>query len=144
MTQPVSNLAALLESMHPVLNPGVYIFASVPAGTDLGSLEPLATVRESEGLTLIVQEEQACQADLPLLFRAAWITLTVHSDLQAVGLTAAVAAALADAGIACNVVAAAFHDHLFVPVEMGERALAVLQAMAPATTSTPHGTGALD
>jgi hypothetical protein len=115
--------------MHPVLNPGVYVFASVPADTALGSLEPLATFRESEGLTLIVEERQAAEANLPVLFRAAWITLTVHSDLQAVGLTAAVAAALADAGIGCNVVAAAFHDHLFVPVEAGERALATLQGL---------------
>jgi hypothetical protein len=129
MTQPLSDLAALLESMHPMLNPGVYVFASVPAGTALGSLEPIATFRESEGLTLIAEEEEARQADLPVLFRAAWITLTVHSDLQAVGLTAAVAAALAEAGIACNVMAAAFHDHLFVPVEAGEMALAVLQAL---------------
>ncbi len=129
MTSPIANLAKLLESLHPVLNPGVYVFASFPAGTDLGSLEPLATFRESEGLTLILEEEQARQADLPVLFRAAWITLTVHSDLQAVGLTAAVAAALAEAGIGCNVVAAAFHDHLFVPVEAGERALAALQAL---------------
>lgn len=144
MTQPVSNLAALLQSMHPMLNPGVYVFTSVPAGADLGALEPIATFREPEGLTLIVEEGQARQADLPVLFRAAWITLTVHSDLQAVGLTAAVAAALAEAGIACNVVAAAFHDHLFVPVEAGERALAVLQAMAPAAASTPRQTGALD
>ncbi len=137
MNQVISNLAELLQTMHPVLNPGVYVFASVPAGADLGSLEPLATFRESEGLTLIVEERQADAANLPVLFRAAWITLTVHSDLQAVGLTAAVAAALAEAGIACNVVAAAFHDHLFVPVEMGERALAALQAMAPATGSRP-------
>ena len=129
MPEPISNLAALLQSMHPVLHPGVYVFASVPAGTDLGSLEPLATFRESEGLTLIVEERQAEAAHLPVLFRAAWITLTVHSDLQAVGLTAAVAAALAGAGIGCNVVAAAFHDHLFVPAEAGERALAALQGL---------------
>lgn len=64
-----------------------------------------------------------------MLFRAAWITLTVHSDLQAVGLTAAVATSLADAGISCNVVAAAHHDHLFVPVESAGLAIAVLQAL---------------
>jgi hypothetical protein len=137
MTQPVSDLSALLASLHPVLNPGVYVFASVPAGTDLGSLDPIATFRENEGLTLIVKEQEAGQADLPVLFRAAWITLTVHSDLQAVGLTAAVAAALTEAGIACNVVAAAFHDHLFVPVEVGERAFDVLQTMAPSAGN--HG-----
>jgi hypothetical protein len=61
------------------------------------------------------------------MFRAAWITLTVHSDLHAVGLTAAVADALAGKRISCNVVAAAHHDHLFVPVDEGAAALAALR-----------------
>lgn len=115
--------------MQPTLNEGVYVFASVPPDTDTRSLEPIATFRETEGLTLIVEEQRAQKAGLPVLFRAAWITLTVHSDLQAVGLTAAVSAALAQAQISCNVVAAAFHDHLFVPVESGDDALAALQQL---------------
>ena len=61
-----------------------------------------------------------------MLFRAAWITLTVHSDLQAVGLTAAVAEVLTKASISCNVVAAAFHDHIFVPADRAADALAEL------------------
>lgn len=64
-----------------------------------------------------------------MLFRAAWITLTVHSDLQAVGFTAAFAGALGRAGISCNVVAGAFHDHIFVPVEQAQEALAALKAL---------------
>lgn len=129
MSNPVSNLAELLQTMQPSLNEGVYVFASVPPDTDTRSLEPIATFREAEGLTLIVEEQRALKAGLPVLFRAAWITLTVHSDLQAVGLTAAVAAALAQAHISCNVVAAAFHDHIFVPVESGGDALAALQQL---------------
>ena len=126
MSNPVTDLAELLQTMQPTLNEGVYVFASVSPNTDTRSLEPLATFREAEGLTLIVEEERARKAGLPVLFRAAWITLTVHSDLQAVGLTAAVATALAQAHISCNVVAAAFHDHLFVPVESGGEALPAL------------------
>jgi uncharacterized protein len=129
MSNAVSNLAELLQSMNPVLNRGVYAFVSLPAGGMPDRVEPIATFRESEGLTLIVEEPQAKDAGLPILFRAAWITLTVHSDLQAVGLTAAVATALAEAGISCNVVAAAYHDHLFVPVESASQAISVLQAM---------------
>ena len=129
MSNPVTDLAELLQTMQPTLNEGVYVFASVSPNTDTRSLEPLATFREAEGLTLIVEEERARKAGLPVLFRAAWITLTVHSDLQAVGLTAAVATALAQAHISCNVVAAAFHDHLFVPVESGGEALAALQRL---------------
>jgi hypothetical protein len=63
------------------------------------------------------------------LFRAAWISLTVHSDLQAVGLTAAFSTALGQAGISCNVVAGAFHDHIFVPVAQTQQTMAVLRAL---------------
>ncbi|TCG08599.1 acetyltransferase [Paraburkholderia steynii] len=129
MSQPVSDLAELLASMRPELNEGAYIFTSVQPDMDVSRLAPLATFRESEGLTVIVDELTALREGLPVLFRAAWITLTVHSDLQAVGLTAAVAAALTKADISCNVVAAAFHDHIFVPVERAREALAQLTAL---------------
>jgi uncharacterized protein len=138
MSHAVSNLAELLHSMSPMLNPGTYAFVSLPGGRMPDRVEPIATFREGEGLTLIVEERQAMDAGLPVLFRAAWITLAVHSDLQAVGLTAAVATALAEAGISCNVVAAAHHDHLFVPVESAQQAIAVLQTLqsrAPPTRS---------
>ena len=115
--------------MQPELNEGVYVFSSVPADRDVSKLAPVATFREREGLTLILDEATALREELPALFRAAWITLTVHSDLEAVGLTAAVAEALTKASISCNVVAAAFHDHLFVPVERAADALAQLTGL---------------
>jgi len=65
----------------------VYVFAMVPPGTDFGSIEPIATFREAEGLTIIADEERARRAGLRALFRAAWITLTVHSDLDPAGRT---------------------------------------------------------
>jgi hypothetical protein len=140
MSRAVSNLAELLHSMSPVLNRGVYAFVALPDGSVPDRVEPIATFRESEGLTLIVEEQQAKDAGFPILLRAAWITLTVHSDLQAVGLTAAVAAALAEAGISCNVVAAAHHDHLFVPVESASQAIAVLQALQERASPDPGTT----
>ncbi len=90
---------------------------------------PIATFLEPEGVSLIVDESVAAAHRLTPLFRSAWITLTVNSDLQAVGLTAAVSKALADEGISCNVVAAVNHDHLFVHVERAEDALAALRAL---------------
>ena len=97
----------------------------------------------------MLDEAQAVRAGLTVLFRAVWITLTVPSDLQAVGLTAAVAEALTAAGISCNVVAAAHHDHLFVPIEHAERAVHVLEALsaahrepAPAAGPPAHGRSA--
>ena len=129
MSTPITDITVLLRSMHPTLHPGVYVYAVLPLDADPSPLAPLGTFREAEGLTVIVPEEVALRAGLTILFRSAWITLTVHSDLQAVGLTAAFAAALAQADIPCNVVAGAFHDHLFVPVETGPAALAALVAL---------------
>lgn len=122
-------LTSLLRLLQPRRNPGVYAFVSVPTQAGSAALEPIATFREHEGLTLIVDERQALAGGLTIRFRAAWLTLDVPSELSAVGLTAAVATALADRGIACNVVAAVHHDHLFVPLEHADAALAALQAL---------------
>lgn len=129
MSKAITDLASLLGSLEPTLHPGVYAYCVVPPGADVSALSPVVTVSEPEGLTLVLSEEQAIEAGLPVLFRAAWCTLTVHSDLHAVGLTAAFAGVLAQAGIPCNVVAGAFHDHVFVPVEQARQALAALEAL---------------
>jgi hypothetical protein len=129
MTNPIADLNTLLASMSPELQPGVYVYATVPFAYDLGNIVPLATFREREGLTIIVEEREALKAGIDPLFRAAWITLTVHSDLQAVGLTAAFATALGKANVSCNVVAAAYHDHIFVPMESAEAAMVALQQL---------------
>jgi hypothetical protein len=124
-----SDLDALLRTLNPRLNPGTYAFASLSVNEDAARLSPVATFREAEGFTVIVEESRAREAALDVSFRAAWITLDVRSELYAVGLTAAVATALARAGISCNVVAATFHDHLFVPIERASDALAILKAL---------------
>jgi hypothetical protein len=129
---PIRDLDVLLGSLHARRNPGVYAFCQLSGDADLASLPAIATFREQEGVTAILPEESAAAAGLQVAFRAAWITLTVHSDLHAVGLTAAVATALAEAGISCNVVAAVTHDHLFVPVDRADDAVAVLDRLQSA------------
>ena len=129
--QPVSDLVALLAGMDPELHQGEYVFCSTPLDAELpAGLDPVATVREAEGRTLVLTREAAENAGLAGAFRSAWITLRVRSALTAVGLTAAVATALTRDGIACNVVAGLHHDHLFVPVDQADRALAALAALA--------------
>ena len=125
----MSSLTQLLHSLKPERRPGVYAFVIGSAGSDIALLRPIASFREAEGITLIVEEAQALTAGLRVRFRAAWLVLNVTSDLHDVGLTAAVSTTLADAGIACNVVAAVHHDHLFVPVESAAAALAALRAL---------------
>src|SRR3982751_3050541 len=128
-TSRTSDLNELLRSMRPRLNDGVYVFLSPATAADIREIEPIATFREDEGLSVIVEESQAGVTVLPIIFRAAWITLTVVSDLYAVGLTAAVAGALARKGISCNVVAGANHDHLFVPIELADDAIMALEEL---------------
>ena len=132
MTTAIADLNILLRSMEPHLHEGIYAYCVVPPGTDLSTLSPVVTVAEAEGLTLVLPEQQAMDAGLNVLFRAVWITLTVHSDLQAVGLTAAFAGALGRAGVSCNVVAGAYHDHIFVPAEQASRAMAALRELQQA------------
>lgn len=133
MSQAISDLQVLLRSMEPVLNAGAFAYVSVPHSTDVASIPHIALVREVEGITLVMIEELALQHMLPALFRCAWITLNVHSDLQAVGLTAAFAQVLGQAGISCNVVAGAFHDHIFVPLEKAQAAMDALRQLQRAS-----------
>ncbi|AET90913.1 hypothetical protein BYI23_B003060 [Burkholderia sp. YI23] len=121
------DLAKLIASMEPELQPGVYVFASLPHDAAVSGAGIVATFREREGLTVVMEEEAAKAAGIAPLFRAAWIALTVHSDLNAVGLTATFARALGEANISCNVIAAAYHDHIFVPVDDAARAMDALQ-----------------
>jgi hypothetical protein len=129
---PVSELDELLRSMRPRLNAGVYVFISAPPGTDISLLQPIATFREDEGTSLIVEESLISGSDFQVLFRAAWITLTVNSDLNAVGLTATITTVFAEKGISCNVV----DDHLFVPIELGVDAMSALVELQNKIAST--------
>lgn len=129
MNESPHHLAKILSTLDPVLHDGVFVFTLLPPGVDVPSVETVATFREAEGTTLITTEAEALRAKLAVVFRAAWITLRVNSELSAVGLTAAFSKVLGEAGISCNVVAAALHDHIFVPVERGQEGLAILKKL---------------
>ena len=125
------SLTALLAGMQPELQAGEFVFCHRPAASlaDHVALNPLGVFVEDEGLTLILPRAVAEGTGLDFngVFRQ--ITLRVHSSLQAVGLTAAVAGRLTECGISANVVAACFHDHIFVPAERADEALQVLTAL---------------
>jgi len=123
MMNDTAELRRLLADLRPTLNPGSFAFQSMESHAV--PTEALAWFRESEGLSAIVSAGEQDVADA----RYAWITLGVESSLGAVGLTAAVSTALAAEGIACNVVAAVRHDHLFVPFHRRDDAMAVLQRL---------------
>ena len=126
----ITDLGRLLAGMEPVLAVGDYGYACV-AERPVG-LSVFAAVAEAEGLTLV-----ALSADLAaagIVHQAGWarISLTVQSDLAAVGLTAAIATALTARGISANVVAGYHHDHFFVQRDRAGDAMAALWELADA------------
>ena len=111
------DLSRLLRSLDPQLYPERYSFSVTPdASLKEGDF---AVVREAEGLTSIRPDAAG---------EWARISLGVHSSLDAVGLTAALSSRLTEEGISANIVAAFYHDHLFVPWDRREDALACLRS----------------
>jgi hypothetical protein len=100
-------------------------------------LSALATFEEEEGLTLVLERGGADTAGLDYAHVFRCITLGINSALDSVGLTAAVSARLARHGISANVIAAFHHDHVFVPAERAEEALAVLESPGARSRGAP-------
>jgi uncharacterized protein len=130
-----TNLSKLLASLTTTLHPDHFVFTTFPELTDIASTglsysAIQASIRESEGLTVITTSEAARQHGLPSVYACRKITLNVHSSLEAVGFMAAIAARLKDAGISVNPVSGYYHDHLFVPEEKAEEAVAILEELA--------------
>lgn len=125
-----TNLELLLRTMRPARQPGTYVFCTVASLDDFDVSDSIGLFREAEGITVILPQATADQLQLAYSYVAAWLTLTVHSSLAAVGLTAAVAQALANASISCNVVAAYYHDHIFVAAHEADAALDVLRQLS--------------
>jgi uncharacterized protein len=136
------DLQTLLRTMKPEIQlVGDFAFVTLTPGEEKHRGEAamdelrkssLMCFGESEGLTLIVPVSSADQNNLNYDGAMKCITLTVHSSLQAVGLTAAVSNVLASAGIPANVVAAYYHDHIFVPTDRSAQAIALLEQCSAA------------
>jgi hypothetical protein len=126
VSTPERDLDRLLATLDPVRRPGEYVFVTT---TDDVVLASLATVHEDEGMSHVVERAVADERGLAYDLVCAWLTMRVHSALDAVGMTAAMSAALTAAGISCNVVAGYHHDHLLVPADRADDALAALRAL---------------
>jgi hypothetical protein len=124
-----TDIKSLLKNMTPELNKGEYVFCTISI-PDLNMGGIIGAFKENEGWTVILNKEIADKLGYKYSYVAAWITLTVHSSLEAVGLTAAFSSALAKHFISCNVIAAYYHDHIFVAQKDAEKALNVLKELA--------------
>ncbi|WP_240475193.1 ACT domain-containing protein, partial [Neotamlana sedimentorum] len=116
--------------MKPRLNNGEYVFVSLPNIDNIKREDTLFEFKETEGITIVLEKSKADALKLKYHFVASWITLQVHSALEAVGLTAKFSVELAQHNISCNVVAGYFHDHIFVDKTDGLRAVKVLEQLA--------------
>lgn len=119
----------MLASLEPILHAGDYVYCTMTDISRIDVREAVLIFRELEGMTVILDREKADRLGISYHYVSAWITLAVHSSLDAVGLTAAFSTALGEAGISCNVVAGYYHDHIFVGKEDAERAVTVLRRL---------------
>ena len=125
-----TNLSILLKALSSELNPGEYIFYSTNDPSQFDNKDVMGLFKEKEGVTVIISKALADQRKIPYQFIASWITLNVHSALDAVGLTAAFSSALAKENISANVIAGYYHDHIFVAKEDADKAMQVLKKLA--------------
>ena len=114
-----TDLDRLLQGLAPAVDARRFAFV-LATGVTLDS-NAFALIREDEATTLVRVDPDGDWAR---------ITLKIHSSLSSVGLTAAVAASLAERRIPSNVIAASFHDHLFVPWDRRDEALGALHALS--------------
>ncbi len=128
-----TDLKKMLANLSVVIRPGR--FAVVSLSPEVSSIPSLGdgielVMQEVEGATIVCSVERAEAEGWPLSFVASWLTLEVHSSLEAVGLTAAFSVALTEDQISCNVLAGYYHDHILVPVERTDDAVACLESLA--------------
>jgi len=127
----ITDLHTLLKSMKPELVKEKFVFCTVSEQSfSKLNVKPLLIFKEEEGITIVLKKESADANSLPYSSVWALITLTVSSDLTAVGFLAAITNSLAESGISVNVVSAYYHDHLFVPIEKAEKAMQVLKVLS--------------
>lgn len=124
----IKDLKVLLKSIKPKLDERDFVFCSISKKNfkEL-KINPLMSFKEKEGITLIMNKQEAGRNKL--IYESVWslITLTVHSDLNAVGFLATIAKKLAENNISINVVSAYYHDHIFVPKDKSVKALEIIE-----------------
>tara|TARA_B110000014_G_C20088546_1_gene569629 strand:+ start:1199 stop:1603 length:405 start_codon:yes stop_codon:yes gene_type:complete len=123
------DLSIILANLNPEFLTEDYVFISLNncSSDKLNQLNPIATFKEKEGITLVITEEKAKKDNFEynLVFKC--ITLGVHSSLKSVGLIATISKLFLDNGISCNVFSGYFHDHIFVQNYLSKNAMKLLK-----------------
>ena len=127
----IKKLDILLKSMKPERIKGEFVFCTISKENfSKIKIAPLLIFHEKEGVTIIVEKELADKMNFQYQNTWAMITLSVHSDLAAIGFLAVITKKLAEEGISVNAVSAYYHDHLFVPYEKVQSALKALKEIS--------------
>ncbi len=121
-----TDLTKLLAAIDVVRRPGSYVYVVRGPGEPAPD-EVVAMIDEAASISYVVSADSSAAGDGH--FRAAWLTLTVNSSLDGVGLCAAVATALVARDIPANVLAGFYHDHLLVPEELADQAIAAIHTL---------------
>lgn len=129
-----TDLDKLIKGMTPKLNDGAYVFVTLKDVSQIDRNDTICEFKEEEGITVVIEKNKADLLKLDYEFVLSWITLMIHSSLEAVGLTAAISTALTNHNISCNVIAGYYHDHLFVSKQDSEKAVRVLIDLSKSTS----------
>jgi uncharacterized protein len=124
-----TNLQAVLDSIQLSCDDVAYGFATATSGTDIALKEVLGTFHENEGLTIFATKDYFDKHKMSFEGPLAKLTIDVHTSLELVGLTAALTAKLTEHGISANVVAAYYHDHIFVQYDQRQKATEAIQSL---------------
>lgn len=124
------NLSKLIAGMTPLLHEGDYVFCTIENLNMINRDDTICEFKETEGITVVVEKSKAEELKLNYDYIASWITLQIHSSLDAVGLTAVFSTELAKNNISCNVIAGYYHDHIFVDKKSSNKAIKVLTKLS--------------
>jgi hypothetical protein len=125
-----TNLSELIKGMTPELQDGAYVFCTVNDIHKISRNDTVCEFKEKEGVTVVIEQKKADTLRLNYEYVASWITLKIHSSLDAVGLTAIFSTELAKNDISCNVIAGYYHDHIFVDHTDADKAIRVLAVLS--------------